>query len=106
MIVQVLICATLFLIGIGCVIRANLLFGDVVAEINKMLPEERAISLSGFVRHRFGEIMVEYKKLYPDGKLAHRFHIWTAIGFACLIGFAGFLLFSGVGSASFIPRQR
>ncbi len=105
MVVQTVISAALFLIAIGCVIRANLLFGEIVAEINKLLPEDQAITLSGFVRHRFFEILTEYKRLYPDGKLVRKMHMSTAFGFACLIGSAGYLFFSGAGSVGYIPRQ-
>ena len=66
---QVVVSAVLFLVGIGCMVRANLLFREIIVEINRLLPTERAISLDGFARHRFFEILGGYKGLYPDGKL-------------------------------------
>jgi hypothetical protein len=101
MTVHTAIYLALFFIAMGCVARANLLFGDIVADINRLLPEERAISLSGFTRHRFGEILIEYRKLYPDGKLASRFYIWAAAGFASLVGIAGFWFLSQRGGLRF-----
>jgi hypothetical protein len=107
MILQSVICAALFFISVTCIGRANLLFGEIVAEINRVLPEDRAISRTGFfARYRDVEVFAEYKRLYPDGKLVRKMHMWTAIGFACFFGFAGYLFFSGVGSAGYIPRGR
>ena len=66
---KVVVSAVLFLVGIGCMVRANLLFREILVEINRLLPKEQAISLDGFARHRFFEILGGYKALYPDGKL-------------------------------------
>jgi hypothetical protein len=106
MTVQAAVSTALFLIGLGCVIRANALFSGIVAEINRLLPSERAISLSGFVRHRFFEILGKYRELYPDGELVIKFSIWGAIGFAFLFGSAGYWFFSGAASTGYIPRNR
>lgn len=95
-----------FLIGIGCMLRANLLFREIVVEINRLIPTERAISLAGFVRYRFFEILGEYRRLYPDGKLVLRLSIWSAVGFACLFGSVGYWFFSGAASTGYIPRNR
>jgi hypothetical protein len=105
MVVQTVISAALFFIAIGCVIRANLLFGEIVTDVNRLLPKEQAIPVFGFTRHLFFDVLAEYRRLYPNGKLARKFYIWTAIGFACLIGCACYLVFSGVGTAGYIPRH-
>ena len=96
--------AIVFLMGIGCIVRANILFREIVAKINQLLPADRAISLAGFVRHRFFEILGEYRKLYPDGKLVLKFPIWSAIGFAFFFGCAGYWFISGAASAAYIVR--
>jgi hypothetical protein len=106
MTVQSAICAVFLVIGIGCIIRANLLFSEIVAEINRVVPAERAISLAGFVRHRFFEILGEYKKLYPAGKLVLTMLIWCAIGFGSFFGAAGYLFFSGAATTGYIMRNR
>jgi hypothetical protein len=95
-----------FLVGMGCMVRANLLFREIVSEINRLLPEEQAISLNGFVRLRFFDILAEYRRLCPGGKLIVRFSIWSAIGFICFLGSAGYLFFSGAASAGYIPKLR
>jgi hypothetical protein len=101
-----LVCLTLFVIGIGCVIRANFFFGEMVSKINQLRPAERAISLSGFARHRSFGVIEEYKRLYPDGKLVLKFFIWTAIAFAFLLGSSLIWLLWGAPSAGYIPRDR
>lgn len=88
MTIQMFVGAALFFVVVGCAVRANLLFGEIVTDINRLVPEEQAISLSGFVRHRFFAILTEYRRLYPDGKLIHKFNAWAALGFACFIGAA------------------
>jgi hypothetical protein len=106
MTVQVTVSSVFFLIGMGCLVRANLLFREIVIEINRLLPTERAISLAGFARHRFFEILGEYKRLYPDGKLALRLSMWSTVGFICLFGSVGYWFFSGAASSGYIPRNR
>ncbi|HET6841443.1 MAG TPA: hypothetical protein VFK06_07115 [Candidatus Angelobacter sp.] len=106
MTVQTAVSAIFFIVGIGCIIRVNLLFSEIVVEINRLLPAERAISLAGFARHQFFEILAEYKRLYPGGKLVLRLSIWSAVGFACLFGSAGYWFFSGEASTGYIPRTR
>jgi len=90
----------------GCILRANLLFREIVAEINRVLPPQRGVSTAGFVRLQFFETQEEYERLYPDGKLVLRMSIWGAIGFACFLGSAGYWFFSGAASANYIPRDR
>jgi hypothetical protein len=106
MTVQMAVCAAFFFIGIGCVIRANLLLGEIVADVNRLLPEELAISLSGFARRRFFDILAKYRRLYPNGKLAHQMSIWVGVGFACLFGAACYWFFSGAGSVGYVPKHR
>jgi hypothetical protein len=106
MTIQTTLSIGFFLVGIGCMVRANLLFREIAVEINRLLPAERAISLAGFARHRFFEILGEYKRLYPDGKLVLKLSIWSAVGFACLFGSAGYWFFSGAASTDYIPRNR
>jgi hypothetical protein len=106
MTIQVAVSAIFFLISMGCMVRANLLFGEIGADINRLLNGEQAISLAGFVRHRFFEILSTYRKLYPDGKLVFKLQIWAAIGFACFLGSVCYWFFSGAGSAGYIPRHR
>ena len=106
MTVQVVVSALSFLISMACMIRANLLVREIVVEINRLLPAEREISLTGFARHRFFEILMEYRKLYPDGKLVVELSIWSAIGFASLLGAAGYWFFSGAASTGYILRNR
>jgi hypothetical protein len=103
--VQAAVNTVFFLIGIGCILRTNFLFREIVIEINRLLPAERAISLAGFVRNRFFEILGEYKRLYPDGKLVLRLSIWYAVGFVCLFGSVGYWFFSGAASTDYIPRN-
>lgn len=105
MTVQATVAGVFFLIGIGCMVRANLLFGQIVAEINRLLPAEQAASLAGFVRHRSFEILGKYRKLYPDGKLVLKLAIWSALGFASLFGSAGYWFFSGAASIGYILRN-
>jgi hypothetical protein len=54
-----------------------------VADINRLLPKERAVPVYGFVRHRFFDILTEYRRLYPNGRLLLRLYIWGAIGLVC-----------------------
>ena len=103
---QVAVSSVFFLLGTGCIVRANLLFREIVIEINRLLPTERAISLTGFARRRFFGILGEYKRLYPDGKLLLRLSIWSAVGFACLFGSVGYWFFSGAASTGYMPRNR
>jgi hypothetical protein len=106
MTVQEVVSAVFFLISMGCMVRANLLFREIVAEINRLTPAERAIPFTGFLRHRFFEVLGEYKRLYPDGKLVLTLSIWSAIGFLCLFGSAGYWIVSGAAFTGYIPRNR
>jgi hypothetical protein len=106
MTVQKIVGICLFIISCGCTLRANLLIGDIVSEVNRLLPKGRVIPTYGFVRHRFFDILTEYRRLYPDGKLLRRLYIWGAMGFACWIGSVAYLFFSGAGSVGYIPRHR
>jgi len=94
MTIQAVVYAVLFFIGTFCIIRANLLFFDVVADVNRLSPEDRAIPLAGFMRHRFGEAVTRYRRHYPDGKLILKMYVWAAIGFLSFFGIAGFWLVS------------
>jgi hypothetical protein len=58
------------------------------------------------VRHRLFEILGEYRKLYPGGKLVLWFEIWSAIGLASMFGGAGYWFFSGAATTSYILRNR
>jgi hypothetical protein len=89
MTVRLVLCAASLFIGMGCVMRGNLLYRKIVDEINRVLPEEKTIDLWGFSRHRLFEALAEHRRLYPDGKLVVRCCIWWAIGFAFWIGTAG-----------------
>jgi len=99
MCVRAVIYLALFFIGMGCVARANLLFGDMVRSVNRLLPEAQAIKPWGFNRHRLFEILAEYRRLYPDGKLAVKAYVWTAIGFVSFFGVAVYWFFFSLGSA-------
>jgi hypothetical protein len=78
-----------FVLGVGFALRTNKLFGDIVADINRLRPMEKAIPVNGFIRHRFFSILMEYRKLYPDGRLHSRVYISSGIGFACWLAFVG-----------------
>jgi hypothetical protein len=99
MTVRSVISAALFLTGIGCIAHANFLFGDIVADVNRLHPPERAISLLGLGRHQLSEVRREYKRLYPDGKLVLKYYIWAAVGLACVFGSAVYWFFSQARSA-------
>jgi hypothetical protein len=101
-----MVAAVAFLIGIGCMVRANLLFGEIVTEINRLLPKERAVPLAGFVRHQFFDILAEYRRLYPGGRLVLRLSIWTAVGFVCMSGPVGYCFLSGALSTGYVPMNR
>ena len=103
---QTIVSAVFFFIGIGCIARANLIFREIVVAINRTLATERRISPSGFARHRFFEILGEYKRLYPDGNLVLGLSILSSVGFACLFGSVGYWFFSGAASTGYIPRNR
>lgn len=105
MTVQGAVSLFLALISMGCLLRANLLFHEIVVEINRKLPAERAIPFSDeLVRHRFVPILEQYKELYPDGKLVLKCLIWAAICFTFCFGAAGYWLFSGA-APTYIPRN-
>jgi hypothetical protein len=89
-----------FIVAAGCILRANLLMGNIVADINRMLPKERAVPVYGFVRHRFFQILAEYRRLYPEGRLLLRFYIWGAIGFTCWLACGVCLFFWTAGPAA------
>jgi hypothetical protein len=98
------ICGLLFLSAVLCVAYANQVFRDIVADINRAIREDQGISLSGFVQHRLFEILAEYRRLYPDGKLIRKFRVWNAIGYACFLGSLAYWILSGVGTAGYISR--
>ena len=89
----------LFIISVGCALRANLLIGEIVSDINRLLPTERGVPIYGFVRHRFFDILAEYRRLYPKGRSLFRLYIWGGIGLACWFGCVGSLFFWQAGSA-------
>jgi hypothetical protein len=98
--IQTIAGLVLFIIAAGCSLRANLLIGDMVADVNRLLPKERAIPVYGFVRHRFFDILTEYRRLYPDDRLLLKFHISGLIGLACWLACVGCLLFWTAGPAA------
>jgi len=51
-----------FLVGVGCVGRANVLFSAVVADVNQRLPQEHRFVYLGSGRQRFFEIVVRVQK--------------------------------------------
>jgi hypothetical protein len=104
--VQTIVGLVFFIIAAGCALRANLIIGKIVAEINRLLPKEQAVPVYGFVRHRFFDILTEYRRLYPDGKLLLRFYTWGIIGLVCWLACAGCLLFWTVGPAGSGWRYR
>lgn len=95
--IQTIAGLVLFIIAAGCSLRANLLVGDIVAAINQLLPKEQAVPVYGFVRHRFFDILAEYRRLCPRGRLLLKFYIWCVIGLACWLACVGCLFFFTAG---------
>jgi hypothetical protein len=95
--IQTIAGLVLFIIAAGCSLRANLLIGAMVADVNRLLPKERAIPIYGFVRHRFFDILTEYRRLCPDGRLLLKFYILGVIGLVCWLACVGCLFFGTAG---------
>ena len=69
-------------------IRCNLLFDDILQEVNRRLPKERAIP--GYEKSRFFEVIREYRRLCPDAPLLPSFYIFSTIFVVCSVGFGIF----------------
>jgi hypothetical protein len=65
---QGVLATTVFLVGIGSLIRGNVLFGEIVADIKRLEPKNQP-NLYGFERHRFFDVLADYRRLYPEGRL-------------------------------------
>jgi hypothetical protein len=82
-----------FLIGLaffcacmsGC-LTANTAIWQMIEEVDRTRPKGKRFSEMLFLRHRTWEILNEYRRLFPDGKLRRRWRIGLTL---CLVGFGG-----------------
>ena len=67
-----------FVCGVLCAISGTLLVFEMVDSVNDKLPEEQQFSPLWWYPSKYGRLFTEYKRLYPDGRLAKRFRLWSA----------------------------
>jgi hypothetical protein len=104
MTLQEVMATIFFLIGVGGLIRANVVFGEITAAINRLEPKEQA-NFYGFQRHRFFDVLADYRRLYPEGKLISRVFLWAGIGSSWVLVATVYCLVYGVGSSGYVPRH-
>ena len=73
-----------------CIIRANVIFGRILNEVNSSRGANEQISFL-FVNLRFGQVLAEHRQLFPADDKRRQMHIWLWTGFALIAVFAIFL---------------
>ena len=73
--------ATLFLGATACIIKANIIFNQILNEVNAKRPPAQQFSFI-FVNIRAFEITREHARLFPESQKRTLTNAWAGIGFA------------------------
>ena len=65
----------------ACIVKANVIFYQILDEVNSKLPPERQFS-SIFVNVRSFAITGEHARLFPESQRRKLMYFWGGIGFA------------------------
>lgn len=82
------IAVLLFLSGISCIIKANLLEFRMIDEINRNLPKVEQISKAWNYPGKESRVQSEYRRLYPEGRLLSKYKAVLYSGVFLLVLFA------------------
>jgi len=83
-------CSVLFVTGTILIIRANVIFGRMLDEVNANRAANEQISFL-FVNLRFGQVMTEHARLFPTDKKRRQLKISLGIAFGLFAVLAIFL---------------
>ena len=79
----------------ACAFYATILWSRMVFEVNAKLPPDRQIGLYWWYAGKYGRLMREYRRLYPEGRYLRTVYRVGAAGFGLfLISIALFLMIS------------
>jgi hypothetical protein len=65
-----------------CAITGTIVIFELVERVNERLPGERQFSPLWWHLPKLLRLLTEYKRMYPDGRLARRFRMLTMMLFA------------------------
>jgi hypothetical protein len=84
-----------FVLAQACFFYGTILWSRMVFEVNAKLPPERQIGLYWWYVGKYGRLMREYRRLYPEGRHLRSVYRVGAAGFGLfLISIALFLMIS------------
>ena len=81
---HVVLIAMLISAGIACLITSNVIFYQILNEVNSKRPAEQQFGFI-FVNVRAFEITGEHARLFPESRKRKLMYVWTGIGFALFL---------------------
>jgi hypothetical protein len=88
-----------FVSSVLCAIALTFVVFQMVDNVNEKLPEERQFSHLGWYWSKYGRLLAEYRRLYPESSLLRRFRILSMVLFVCFF-------VSAWGLGMFAPWER
>ena len=85
---HLLLIVVLFVGATACIITANVIFYQILDEVNSKRPAEQQFSFI-FVNVRAFEITGEHARLFPESQKRKLMYTWAGVGFA--IGLIAFI---------------
>lgn len=77
-----------FVCGLACAITGTLVVFEMVDRVNERLPEDRQFSHLWWYPSKQKQLLIEYERLYPNGRLARKWRVLTVLLFAFGLVFA------------------
>jgi hypothetical protein len=85
MTVQLIVQIALFLSALTCLISAGFVTSAMIGEVNRRLPEKDQISYLWGHYSKYRKINLEYRRLYPAGRLIFYNRLLTFAGFGFVL---------------------
>ena len=80
---------TVGIIALACVLVCGMLSSfalfEMMDKVNEKLSRQERFAPAWWYAEKYSRLFREYKRLYPEGRLQTRFHVLTALMFACLL---------------------
>jgi hypothetical protein len=78
--------------GTTCIITSNVIFYQILKEVNSRRPRAQQFSFI-FVNVRLFKITGEHTRLYPESQKRKLMYVWAGVGFALFLTvfFSGFI---------------
>jgi hypothetical protein len=81
---HVVLIAMFIAAGTACIITSNVIFYQILNEVNSKRPAEQQFGFI-FVNVRAFEITGEHARLFPESRKRKLMYVWTGIGFALFL---------------------